>query len=69
MTEIDRPRRSPARTVAWALLLACTAGNLVLSLRGGALAAHAVVGVATLACVAALAGPYLLAARRNHSPR
>jgi len=59
MTDPDRPRRSPARTVTWALLLVCTAGNTVLSIRGGVLAAHAVLGVATLLCIAALAAPYL----------
>jgi len=63
MTDPDRPQTSPARTAAWALFLACTAGNLALSLRGGALAVHAALGVATLLCIAALAAPYLRGTR------
>jgi len=63
MTDPDRPRSSHARTVAWALLLVCTMGNMVLSVRGGALAVHALLGVATLLCIAALAAPYLRSTR------
>ncbi|MFI7542642.1 hypothetical protein [Actinoplanes sp. NPDC049599] len=54
MTDIDRPRPSAARALIWTLLGLCTVGNLALSLYGGPLAVHAVLGVATLLCIAAL---------------
>lgn len=59
----ERPRTSPTRTVAWALLLVCAAGNMAVSVLGGALAVHAVLGVATLLCIATLVAPYLRGTR------
>ena len=60
MTDINRDP-SPTRALAWTLLVLCTVGNLALSVYGGALALHAVLGVATLLCIAALVVPYLRA--------
>jgi hypothetical protein len=62
VTDIDR-EPSTTRALAWTLLLLCTVGNLALSIYGGALAVHAVLGVATLLCITALVLPYLR--RRN----
>jgi hypothetical protein len=62
MTDLDRSSTkptSPVRVAAWSLLALCTAGNMVLSARGGALAVHLVLGVATLLCLAVLAATYL----------
>lgn len=59
MTDIDRREPSPARALVWTLLVLCTVGNLALSIYGGALALHAVLGAATLLCIAALVVPYL----------
>jgi hypothetical protein len=59
MTDIDRSHPSAGRALAWTLLVLCTIGNLALSIYGGALAVHAVLGVATLLCVGALVMPYL----------
>ena len=58
MTDIDR-EPSAARALVWTLLVLCTVGNLALSIYGGALAVHAVLGVATLLCIAALVAPYV----------
>jgi hypothetical protein len=59
VTDIDREGPSAARALVWTLLVLCTIGNLALSVYGGALAVHAVLGVATLLCIAALVAPYL----------
>jgi hypothetical protein len=59
MTDIDRREPSATRALTWTLLVLCTVGNLALSIYGGALVLHAVLGVATLLCIAALVVPYL----------
>jgi hypothetical protein len=60
MTDIDRTTQpSAGRALVWTLLVLCTIGNLALSLYGGALVLHLVLGVATLACIGALVLPYL----------
>jgi hypothetical protein len=62
----ERPRTSRTsrtRTVAWVLLLLCAAGNMAVSVRGGALVVHLVLGVATLLCIATLVAPYLRGTR------
>jgi hypothetical protein len=60
MTDVDRTvPSSPSRALAWTLLVLCTVGNLALSIYGGPLVAHLVLGTATLLCIAALVAPYL----------
>jgi hypothetical protein len=39
----------------------CTVGNLALSIYGGAVVLHLVLGVATVLCIAALVVPHLRA--------
>jgi hypothetical protein len=57
VTDTDR-QPSATRALVWTLLVLCTVGNLALSIYGGPLAAHAGLGVATVACIAALVAPY-----------
>jgi hypothetical protein len=64
MTDVDQPRTpSATRALTWTLLVLCTVGNLALSAYGGPLAAHLVLGVATLLCIAGLVVPYLRPSR------
>ena len=59
MSGTARPDPSPTRALFWTLLVLCTVGNLALSVFGGPLIAHLTLGVATVACIAALVAPYL----------
>jgi hypothetical protein len=61
MTDIDRREPSATRALTWTLLVLCTVGNLALSIYGGALVLHLVLGVATVLCITALVVPHLRA--------
>jgi uncharacterized integral membrane protein len=50
---------SAVRALTWTLLVLCTVGNLAISIYGGPLVLHLVLGVATLACIAALVFAYV----------
>jgi hypothetical protein len=60
-------RTSILRTVTWLALVICAAGNVLISARGGSIAAHTALGAATLLCLVTLVVSHVRQSRAKQS--